>query len=112
MATPSDLLPLIEAQLQQLQAALLSTDPLALEQGAQTLREAATVLLQLRGQGLDAAAQQHLQALALQLSQVRDQLARVLALTQQQAATLLPPADTFTYGPSSATPARIYRAPG
>ena len=44
MATPSDLLPLIEAQLQQLQAALLSSDPLALEQGAQTLREAAAAL--------------------------------------------------------------------
>ncbi|GAB2748039.1 hypothetical protein GCM10027019_28860 [Melaminivora jejuensis] len=112
MATPSDLLPLIEAQLQQLQAALLSSDPLALEQGAQTLREAAAALVQLRGQGLDGAAQQRLQALALQLSQVRDQLARVLALTQQRAVALLPPAESFTYGPASATPARIYRAPG
>ena len=112
MATPSDLLPLIEAQLQQLQAALLSSDPLALEQGAQTLREAAAALVQLRGQGLDGAAQQRLQALALQLSQVRDQLARVLAFTQQRAAALLPPAESFTYGPASATPARIYRAPG
>ncbi|AVP56849.1 hypothetical protein [Pulveribacter suum] len=111
MAAQDPLSP-IEAQLQQLQAALLSSDPLTLEQGAHALREAAAALVQARAQPLDEPAQQRLRTVARELSQLREQLARVLALSERQAASLLPPVDAVTYGPASATPARIYRAPG
>lgn len=112
MAAQDPLSP-IEAQLQELQAALLSSDPITLEQGAQALREAAASLVQAQqGQALDEPAQARLRTIARQLAQLREQLARVLALSERQAASLLPPVDPVTYGPSSATPARIYRAPG
>lgn len=114
-AQPSspDPLSLIEAQLQDLQAALVASDALNFEQGAQALRQAAMGLAALQGLSHDAQAAARIERLARQLLQLRDQLARVLALTQAQAATLLPPAETVTYGPSSAAGgARIYRAPG
>lgn len=102
----------IEAQLQALQAALLSSDPLTLEQGAQALRETAAALAQAQGQPLDELGQARLRTIARQLAHLREQLARVLALSERQAASLLPPVDPVTYGPTSSTPARIYRAPG
>ncbi len=109
-----DPLSLVEAQLQDLQAALLSSDPFTLEQGAAALRHAALALAQAQAHGdaRDAQAAERVRAIARELSQLRDQLARVLALTQQQAATLLPPVDAVTYGGNAATGARIYRAPG
>lgn len=116
-AQPDTTLSLIEAQLQELQAALLSSDAPALEQGAQVLRQAAAALLQAQStQPLGPTHAARVRALAGQLGQLRDQLARALALTQQQAQSLLPPIDDVTYGPDSgragAPGARIYRAPG
>ena len=106
-------LSLIEAQLQDMQAALLSSDPQTLEQTAAQLRQAAATLAQASGAGLPADAGERVQAIATQLNLVRNQLARVLALTERQAASLLPPVEGVTYGPSSgARGARIYRAPG
>ena len=52
-------LSLIEAQLQDMQAALLSSDPQALEQTAAQLRQVATSLAQAAGAGLPAAAGLH-----------------------------------------------------
>lgn len=83
-------LSLIEAQLQDMQAALLSSDPQALEQTAAQLRQVATSLAQAAGAGLPAAAAERIQSIATRLTLVRDQLARVLALTERQAASLLP----------------------
>ncbi len=102
-----DPLSLIEAQLQELQAALLSSDPMGFEHGAQALRQAAAALA-----AAPASDPERIQAIARQLAQLRDQLARVLALTQQQAAALLPPVDAVTYGGPASNAARIYRAPG
>lgn len=106
----------IEAQLQDMQTALLSLDPQALQALAQQLRDAAGALAQLQQaapQGWTSEVRLRVQAIASALGLVRDQLARVLALTQQQAASLLPPLDGVTYGPQKTTgPARIYRAPG
>lgn len=105
----------MEAQLQQLQAALLSQDPQALQQGALALRQTAATLAQTAsaGQALDASAAVRVRALAGQLPALRDQLARVLAFTDRQAKNLLPPQDNVTYGPSGGlSAARIYRAPG
>lgn len=104
-------LSLIEAQLQDMQAALLSAAPQALEQTATQLRQAALALSQAVGAGAPAGTAERVQAIATGLTLVRDQLARVLALTERQAASLLPPAQGVTYGPSAGG-ARIYRAPG
>lgn len=108
-----DTLSAIEAQLQDVQAALLSSDPQALEQTATQLRQAAASLAQALGPGAPQGAADRVQAIARSLSLVRDQLARVLALTERQTASLLPPAQGVTYGHSSGTQgARIYRAAG
>ena len=108
-----DTLSLIEAQLQEMQAALLSSDPQTLEHTAARLRQAAATLAQALAAGVPAGVAQRVQAIATQLNLVRNQLARVLALTERQAASLLPPVQGVTYGPSSsAQGARIYRAPG
>lgn len=109
-----DTLSSIEAQLQGMQAALLSSDPQTLERTAAQLRQAATTLAQALGPGAPQGAAERVQDIARRLTLVRDQLARVLALTERQAASLLPPAqEGVTYGPSMASPgARIYRAPG
>ena len=114
---PDTALATIEAQLQDLQAALLASDPQALQELAQQLRDAAAALAHLQPAGgwqaWPQAPRQRVQAVPATLGMLRDQLARVLALTQQQAASLLPPLDGVTYGPQAATgPARIYRAPG
>ncbi|MHA7599132.1 hypothetical protein ACX12L_04265 [Alicycliphilus sp. T452] len=109
-----DTLSSIEAQLQDMQAALLSSDPHTLEQTAAQLRQAAATLAQALGPSVQQGAAERVQAIARRLTLVRDQLARVLALTEQQAASLLPPAQGVTYGPSMAPQgaARIYRALG
>ncbi len=107
-----NILSLIEAQLQDMQAALLSSDPQTLEQTAVQLRQVAASLAQAAGAGLPAAAAERIQSIATRLTLVRDQLARVLALTERQTASLLPPVQGVIYGPSSgAQGARIYRAP-
>ena len=108
-----DPLSVIEEQLQELQTALAASDPISFEHAARTLRDAAAALAQhSRSAALTPAARARLRATAERLPQLRDQLARVLALTQQQAATLLPPTDAVTYDGKASTAARIYRAPG
>lgn len=111
-----DALSSIEAQLQGMQAALLASNPQTFEHTALQLRGAALTLAQALAPvagGLDPASVQRVQAIGRQLTLVRDQLARVMALTERQAASLLPPVEGVTYGPSSgAVGARIYRAPG
>jgi len=109
-----DTLSLIEAQLQDMQAALLSSDPHTLEQTATQLREAVVTLAQAVSPGVPDDVTERVLATATQLNLVRNQLARVLALTERRAASLLPPVQgVATYGPSSgAQGARIYRAPG
>lgn len=108
-----DPLAIIEEQLQELQTALAASDPISFEQAARTLRDAAAALAQhSQAAALTPDTRARIRATAERLPQLRDQLARVLALTQQQAATLLPPTDAVTYGGSASTAARIYRAPG
>ena len=115
----------IEARLQEMQTALLSSEPAEFEQAAKTLHATAVQLAQALQQAPDAPKDwppeihDRIRAIGQGLNLVRDQLARVLALTQQQAASLLPPSDAgVTYGSgrpgvaNGATLARIYRAPG
>ena len=111
----------IEAQLQDTQAALVATDPLSLEHAATRLREAAAAFAQALADApaRDAwpeAARQRVQAVAAGLGLLRDQLARVMVLTERQAASLLPPLEGVTYGKEGIAPtpvgARIYRSPG
>lgn len=115
MPAPSPL-EALEAQMQELQKALVAADPVALEQHAHAVRNATTMLAQwltsMPASALPPDAQPRARALATQLNATRDQLARVMALTSQQAASLLPPVDPVTYGPHGASKARIYRAPG
>jgi hypothetical protein len=111
----------IEAQLQDVETALMATDPLTLEEAAQRLREAAFALSQALersgGQGTwSEGTAARIQAIGTRLGLLREQLARVLALTERQAASLLPPVQGVTYGKAGSAPAapgaRIYRAPG
>ncbi len=112
----------VEAQLHDTKAALLSADPLALETATAQLRATATALAQALERAPSRAEwpeglERRIQSIASELTMQRDQLARLLALTERQAASLLPPvAGVATYG-SNAAPraggaARIYRAPG
>ncbi|MBS0291674.1 MAG: hypothetical protein JSS01_04020 [Proteobacteria bacterium] len=114
MSSLDDTLSAIETQLLDMQAALLSSDPQSLEQTAGELRQAATTLAQALASNLvPPGAGERVQAIAQQLGLLRNQLARVLALTERQAASLLPPMQGVTYGPSTgAQGPRIYRAPG
>ena len=113
---PATPLEALEAQVLELQAALLSADPTALEQHAHAVRNATVALAQWLTStpvgALPPNARRRARALGTQLNATRDQLARVMAITSQQAASLLPPVDPVTYGPSGAAKARIYRAPG
>jgi hypothetical protein len=112
----------VEAQLQDVRAALLAADPLTLETATAQLRAAAATLAQALERAPARAAwpdgaQERVKTIAGELAMQRDQLARLLALTERQAASLLPPvAGVATYGsnaaPRSPTGARIYRAPG
>lgn len=106
----------LETQVQELQAALVASDPAAVQQHAQTVRGATAALAdwlaRMPAGELPREMRQRAQALSAQLSSTRDQLARVMAITSQQAAVLLPPVDPVTYGPAGTSKARIYRAPG
>ena len=106
-----DTLSHIDAQLQEMQAALLSLDPQLLEQAAIQLREAVLGLAQAMGPGVPEDMTERVLATATQLNLVRNQLARVQALTERQAASLLPPVQGVTYGPAGgAQRARLHRA--
>ena len=105
-----------EEKVQAASDALLVADPLKLEQCSGLLRDAAAALAQLvqrqGAQAIDAASVQRIQALGTRLALVRDQLARVVALADRQAATVLPPVEPSTYGSPKGSAARIYRAAG
>lgn len=113
----------VELQLQELSAALLAADPLALQACSERMRQVSVdFIAALEGlqvatvtQGLE----QRIQQIHSTLSVQRDSLARLAALAERQAAVLLPPAHpTPTYGvalgvqTSSAGAARIYSAAG
>ncbi len=108
----------LEAALAELQASIASpSSPDGVPAHAQAVRAAMGALAdwvaQTPADALPHDFAPRMQALGAQLGSTREQLARVLAITGQQAASLLPPAeDAVTYGPSSASKARIYRAPG
>lgn len=113
---PPSPLQLLEAQILELQTALVASDPARVEQHAQSVRRSmaalADWLTQTPAGELPPDTRQRALALGAQLSSTRDQLARVLAITSQQAASLLPPVETVTYGSAASNKARIYRAPG
>lgn len=112
----------VEAQLQEVRTALLAADPLSLEPATAQLRAAALALAHALERAPARAlwpegAEARVKAIGTELTMQRDQLARLLALTERQAASLLPPlAGVATYGsnaaPRASTGARIYRAPG
>lgn len=105
-----------EEKVQAASDALLAADPIKLEQCSGLLRDAAAALAQLvqrqGAQAIDAGSVQRIQALGTRLALVRDQLARVAALADRQAATVLPPVEPSTYGSPKGSAARIYRAAG
>ena len=114
MTPPPSPLEALEAQVRELQEALVSARPADVERQAQAVRGATAALADwlARIPPPPEATRQRILALGAQLNGTRDQLARVLSLTSQQAASLLPPDDLVTYGPAGASKARIYRAPG
>ncbi len=116
-----DALSAVEKHLDSVSAALLSADPQALESGSTQLRNAAAqlsqVMVQIQRQGaLPAALQKRLEAVGTMLAVQRESLARLAAITDRQAAGLLPPADAAaTYGSAmggrnAGSVARIYRS--
>jgi hypothetical protein len=117
-----DALTAVEHQLESVSKALLVADPQALESGSTQLRDAAAQLsqaiVQISRQGVvPADLQKRLQALGALLGVQRESLARLAALTERQAAGLLPPDATATYGSAmggrnSGSVARIYRSAG
>ena len=91
-----DALTTVEHQLQVISAALLAADPQALETGSTQLRNAAAqlsqVMEQISREGVaPAGLQKRLQAVGALLAVQRESLARLAAITDRQAAGLLPP---------------------
>ena len=116
-----DALTTVEKQLQDVSAALLAADPQALETGSAQLRNAAAhlsqVMEQISREGVaPAGLQKRLQVVGALLAVQRESLARLAAITDRQAAGLLPPADAAaTYGSAmggrnAGSVARIYRS--
>ena len=116
-----DALTTVEHQLQVISAALLAADPQALETGSTQLRNAAAqlsqVMEQISRQGVvPAGLQKRLQDIGALLTVQRESLARLAAITDRQAAGLLPHADSAaTYGSAmggrnAGSVARIYRS--
>ena len=113
----------VEAQLQELSAALLAPDPFALQTCSEQMRQVAidfvAALGGLQGQVLSEPLQRRIQQIHATLSIHRDSLARLAAVADRLAEVLLPPADSApTYAPglgfSAGVPvaARIYSAAG
>lgn len=113
----------VEFELQNLSAALLASNPLALQASSEQLRQVAidfiAALEGIRGKSLSDEMQQRIRKIHAALSVQRDSLARLAAVTDRQMAVLLPPTETpATYSsvlgvPTGFTPAaRIYRAAG
>lgn len=121
----TDSLAQAEAAVQALTAALAGTDAHALEASSTGLRDAFMSLAVLSqqqsrsGRALDPSLQQRIAAVGSQLGPLREQLARVSAMTGHQVAALLPshPSASPTYEalagrPARQSPARIYRSEG
>lgn len=111
----------VEKQLEDVSAAMLAGDPVALEQCSAQLRLAiagfSQVMESVRGRPLPADIAARIQRASERLAMQRDNLARVAAVVDRQVASVLPPADnTSTYGKTGAAPgsvaARIYRSAG
>jgi hypothetical protein len=99
-----------EATVAEVSDALLAADPLGLERCSVQLRDAAVLLAQaVERQGVLTPEQApRVRALTALLSQLREQLARVVALADRRAATVLPPTNAATYGKGSGPAPRIY----
>lgn len=113
----------VESELQDLSAALLATDPLALQAHSEQMRQVAidfiAALEGIRGRVLSDEVQQRIRKIHEALSVQRDSLARLAAVTDRQMAVLLPSAEAPpTYAsvrgvPTGLAPAaRIYSAAG
>jgi hypothetical protein len=116
-----DALSAVEKHLDSVSAALLAADPQALESASTQLRNASSQLSQVKTQvqrqgALPAALKKSIQAVGAKLVVKRESLARLAAITDRQAAGLLPPADAAaTYGGAmggrnAGSVARIYRS--
>lgn len=115
----------VEQRIEQVSAALLAADPTSLEKHSTALRDAAADFSRAleqaaaRGMPVPASLQKRADAIRTMLTLHRDSLARLAAVTDRQAAGLLPPSNaTSTYGDGlgarGAAPgvARIYRSAG
>lgn len=115
----------VEQRIEQVSAALLAADPASLEKHSKALRDAAVDFSRAleqttaRGMPLPASLRKRADAIRISLALNRDSLARLAAITDRQAAGLLPPSNAApTYGDGlgarGAAPgvARIYRAAG
>lgn len=113
----------VEQLVEKVSAALLAAEPAALEKHSTDLRNAAAQLShaldQQSGRRLPISAplKKRIAAVSAMLVVHRESLARLSAITDRQAAVLLPPSDVVpTYGdgrgvrPQSAGLARIYRS--
>ena len=112
--TPEAALQAVEQQLAKMSAALVAADALAAEQSSAQLRRDLEALIQasrsLQGQPWPEALRPRMQAVSNQLAMQREQLARLGALVDRQAASILPPAEPApTYGQAGSA-ARIYRS--
>ncbi|MNZ62851.1 hypothetical protein D3C78_809850 [compost metagenome] len=121
----TDSLEQAEAAVQALTTALAGTDAQALETSSTGLRDAFMSLAVLSqqhsrsGRPLEDGLQQRIAAIGSQLGPLREQLARVSAMTGHKVAALLPahPSASPTYEalagrPARPSPARIYRSEG
>lgn len=115
----------VEQLIDKVTAALLAADPQSLEQHSVALRDAAALFARVleqstaHGTPLPAAVQKRVETISGMLAVQRDNLARLSAVTDRQAAGLLPPSNAAsTYGDGLSTRAakpgvaRIYRSAG
>ncbi|MBT9514764.1 MAG: hypothetical protein IV104_20680 [Acidovorax sp.] len=115
----------VEQLIDKVSTALLAADPQSLEQHSTALRDAAAQFARVleqstaRGMPLPASVKKRVDAIGDMLAIHRDNLARLSAVTDRQAAGLLPPSNAAsTYGDGlntrAAKPgvARIYRSAG
>ncbi|QXL84235.1 hypothetical protein [Comamonas sp. NLF-1-9] len=111
---PAPALDTLEAALAELQAALAdpASAPHMLEQRAHALRQAMSACADALGSTPAAwppGTARRLAEAGARLASTREQLARVLAITAQQAASLLPQTQALTYGPGAS--GKAWRTP-
>lgn len=113
----------VEEQLAAVSAAMVAMDPATLEQSSMQLRLVSVQLAQaldgVQGKALPADALRRIRKISDLLAVQRDNLARLSAVADRQAASVLPPSDNAsTYGKASGVGngpggvARIYRSAG